>query len=157
MNSMRRDRLIQEREHDPYKARRSLPEPTVCTECGATFREGRWTWTPAPADAHRALCPADQRVRDQYPAGFVTLRGEFLEQHREEILGLARNIEEREKAQHPLNRIMGVEDAEGETVVTTTNAHLARTIGEAIHSAYQGTLDYHYAQEESLIRVLWER
>ena len=155
---MRRDRLIHEREHDPYKARKSLPEPTVCTGCGATFREGRWTWIPAPADAHRALCPADQRIRDQYPAGYVTLRGDFLKQHRAEILGLARNIEEREKAQHPLNRIMQVEDGgDSEIVVTTTNAHLARTLGEAIHSAYQGKLDFHYVEQDSLIRVLWER
>jgi hypothetical protein len=38
----RRDRLIHEHVHDPYKTRLQLPEPTVCPQCGAVFHEGRW-------------------------------------------------------------------------------------------------------------------
>jgi hypothetical protein len=43
----RRDRLIREHVHDPYKTRLKLPEPTVCPQCGAVFNEGRWHWAPA--------------------------------------------------------------------------------------------------------------
>jgi hypothetical protein len=41
--------------------------------------------------------------------------------------------------------------------VTTTDIHLARGIGDALHSAYKGELEYHYNKEENLLRVEWRR
>lgn len=154
---MRHDKRIAQREHDSYKNRAHLADPTVCPECGATYHTGRWTWSPGPADAARALCSACQRIRDRYPAGIVTLRGGFLAKHRDEILALARNVEEREKSAHPMNRIMAVEEEGDATVVTTTDSHLARALGSAVHSAYKGEVKYDYADEQTLLRVTWER
>ena len=55
----RKDRLILERIHDPYKAKRKLPEPTVCPGCQAVLREGRWQWAKSwPESSHRELCQA---------------------------------------------------------------------------------------------------
>lgn len=153
----RRDRLIRERNHDPYKPKAKLREPTVCTECAATFREGRWTWSAAPADAYRQLCPACQRIRDDYPAGTLRLEGEFLAGHESDILGLIRNVEEREKKDHPLKRIMEIQGDDDGVTVTTTDPHLARTMGEAVQHAYQGDLDFRYADGESLLRASWRR
>ena len=45
----RKDRLIREQIHDPYKTRLKLAEPTVCSQCGAVFLKGRWQWAPRPA------------------------------------------------------------------------------------------------------------
>jgi NMD protein affecting ribosome stability and mRNA decay len=153
----RRDRLIREYEHDTYKAPGRLPDPTACPDCGATFLKGRWTWKAAPVGAHEAPCPACHRTRDRFPAGTVTLSGPFLAEHRDEILGLVRNHEEREKKQHPLQRIMQIEtDPEG-VKITTTGTNLARGIGQALYRAYAGELDYHYADEERSLRVHWRR
>jgi hypothetical protein len=96
-------------------------------------------------------------VRDHFPAGLVELQGEFLALHRDEVLRLARHHEAREKAEHPLERIMDVEDVEGGLRITTTDIHLARDIGEALHSAYKGELAYHYNKDENLLRVHWAR
>ena len=150
----RRDRLIREREHDTYKAREKLSDPTSCTDCGAVYRQGRWAWGSAPGDAQHVVCPACQRTRDRYPSAYLTLSGEFLRGHRDEILGLARNVEAREKEDHPLTRIMDVSDKPGATVITTTSPQLARSIGEALHAAYGGDLDYRYADP---LRVSWKR
>ena len=155
--SKRRDRLIREREHDPYKVRAKLPDPTACPDCGAMYRAGRWIWGAPPVDANRERCPACQRVRDDYPAGILTLRGTFPSAHRDEILGLARNVEEREKAEHALKRIMAIRDDADEIVITTTDSGLARNIGDALHDAYDGELDYAYTDEGSLLRVTWSR
>jgi hypothetical protein len=153
----RRDRLIQEREHDPYRARRKPPEPTACPTCGAVYRGGRWRWGASPADAHRELCPACQRIRDGYPAGYVTLGGPFAAAHRDEILALARHVEEREKQDHPLQRIIAMQADGEEWVVTTTDPHLARAIGHAVYAAYGGELGVHFAPEQPLARVSWRR
>ena len=154
---VRRDRLIQDPRHDAYKSRLKLPEPTVCPECGAVFHQGRWQWSAKPVEAHTELCPACHRIHDQFPAGFVIVNGPFFREHRDELLHLARNEEEREKAEHPLKRIIKIEDQEDGTLITTTDIHLARGIGEALHHAYQGELEYHYNEQENLLRVFWER
>lgn len=152
----RHDRLLQEQVHDAYKASGKLSEPTVCPQCGSVFRSGRWQWGDAPAGAHSAICPACHRIQDQFPAGFVTLQGPFFLSHKEEILHLVRNHEKRERTDHPLQRIISVEEQADGVVVTTTDIHLARGVGEALHHAYQGELEFHYNPQENLLRVHWQ-
>jgi len=151
----RHDELFEERVHDAYKAKGKLHEPSACSQCGAVFHQGRWQWLEAPADAHRTICPACHRIHDDFPAGFLTLKGEFMRTHHDEIMNLVRNHEKHERAEHPLKRIMAVEEKAGTTLVTTTDIHLARGIGEALHHAYQGELEYHYNPEQNLLRVNW--
>jgi NMD protein affecting ribosome stability and mRNA decay len=154
---LRREELRDELVHDSYKSKKKLREPTRCPECGAVYHDGRWQWLPAPAGAHEEICPACHRIRDRFPAGYVTLKGEFFRSHRDDIVHLARNREQHEKAEHPLERIMAVDDVDDGVLITTTDTHLARDIGEAVHAAYKGELEYHYNKEENLLRVLWTR
>jgi NMD protein affecting ribosome stability and mRNA decay len=153
----RRDRLIKELDHDPYHSKLKIVEPTACPECGAVFVRGRWSWDEAPADAHQQPCPACQRINDRVPAAFLTLSGDFLKEHKDEIINLVHNYEQREKAEHPLKRIMGSEETADGLEFTFTDAHLARGIGDAIHNAYEGDLDYEYTKEDIMLRVSWSR
>ncbi len=153
----RKDRTVQEYEHDPYKARGKPKEPTACLQCGAVFHKGRWTWGAKPPQAHEALCPACHRIHDKYPQGILTITGPFLIDHKEEILGVVRNTEAKEKAEHPLSRIMSIEQQGGGLVVATTDTHLSRRIGETLHHAYEGNCSFHYDEGEQFIRVKWER
>ncbi len=154
----RRDRLVEDTRHDPYRADQKFPDATKCPVCGAVYREGRWRWLEESQAAGESLCPACQRIEDQYPAGILELRGPFLAEHREEILNLLTNLEARERAEHPLKRLMEISPV-GEAVlrVTTTDSHLARAMGEALQHAYQGALDYQYSEGENLIRASWQR
>jgi hypothetical protein len=154
---IRRDRLIQEAVHDNYKNKGKLHEPTLCTECGAVFAGGRWQWLPKPEKGEQTRCPACHRINDHFPAGYVTITGDFIEAHEQEILQLIRNHEAHEKTEHPLQRIMNIEKTKVSTVVTTTDIHLARGIGDALHHAWQGELEYHYNAEQNLLRVNWSR
>lgn len=154
---LHKDRKIKEVVHDPYKGRAKPVEPTVCPDCGGVFHEGRWQRLPAPAQAHRELCPACHRIRDRFPAGYVLLEGEFLNAHRDEIVHLLRNVERRENAEHLLQRIMDITSEDGGLTITTTDPHLARALGEAVHHAYRGELELHYSPEQNLLRVHWAR
>ena len=143
--------------HDPYKTRLKLPEPTVCPACNAVFQGGRWQWAETPADANQAACQACNRIADKIPAGVVTLSGDFLAENRSEILNLARNQETLEKGAHPLHRIMKIESGANRVTINTTDIHLPRRIGEAVHRAYSGELDFQYDQGEYFLRVNWHR
>lgn len=152
---VRHDRLIQEDVHDPYMTKGKLEEPTVCPQCKAVYSEGRWHWGSHPKIAHEALCPACHRVKDKFPAGFVTLEGEYFKSHHGEIMSLVSHEAEREREAHPLKRIMEIQEQDGSVLITTSDIHLAREIGDAVEKAYKGMLEYHYNPQENLLRVHW--
>jgi len=87
----------------------------------------------------------------------VNLTGAFLAAHRDDIVHVVRSHEAKEKAEHALERIMAIEDTRDGILVTTTDAHLARNIAEALHNSFKGELEYHYNKEENLLRVNWSR
>jgi NMD protein affecting ribosome stability and mRNA decay len=153
----RSDRLLKEKRHDVYRETGKWPEATLCTKCGALFNNGRWSWGESPVNANQTICPACRRVSDNLPAGYIELKGTFFQEHSDEILNLIRNIEQQEKGQHPLERIMTITDQDDCTLVTTTGIHLARRIGEALSRSYNGEFSFHYAEDERSIRVYWQR
>lgn len=152
-----RDRIYDDKRHDPYQATRKYHEPTLCDDCGAVFQNGRWQWASAAQGAHREHCPACRRIRDRLPAGVVTLAGAFLGAHRDELLRLVRREAEHERQEHPLNRIMAVNDGPDEIVVTTTDIHTPRRIGAALERAYDGRVETRYGEDEYTLHVHWRR
>jgi NMD protein affecting ribosome stability and mRNA decay len=142
---------------DPYRHASKPPEPTVCPECKAIFTEGRWAWGDAPDEANEQLCPACQRIQDRFPAGYVTIKGSFFEEHRDEIVSLIENHEKKEKAERPLQRIMAIDKKRDGLEITTTDSHLARGIAEALQGAYKGELKLRYSRDENLLRATWRR
>jgi NMD protein affecting ribosome stability and mRNA decay len=153
----RLDHVLESMETDVYGQKGKLADPTACSDCGAVYHRGRWVWMAAPADAAQTKCPACRRRADDYPAGIVTLSGDFAREHADEIRGLIAHVEEREKKEHPLKRIMAIERDGDALVVKTTNARLARGIGEALEHAYKGDLDYRFTEAENVLRVDWKR
>lgn len=153
----RRDRLIQEANHDPYRTDSKMSSPAVCPDCGAVFLRGRWTWETAAPESASHVCPACQRIREQVPAAFLTLEGSFLVKHRDEIMGLIANLQREQEKEHPLKRIMSVKEQDSATTLELTDPHLARGIGEALHRAFGGELEYNYNKGETLLRVAWRR
>ena len=131
--------------------------PACCPDCGAIYRRGRWRWEEVPAAARTLQCPACWRVRTRDPAASVTLSGEFLASHRDQIVARVRACERAENRTHPLQRIIALSAAGKGLRVTTTDPHLARRIGDALYAAYKGELEYRYNEKDDLLRVSWCR
>ncbi|MBV9203768.1 MAG: ATPase [Alphaproteobacteria bacterium] len=140
---------------DPYQQRGKLHNGTLCPQCGAVYHEGRWRWAPASGGADKSLCAACRRINDNLPAGILKLRGIFGQQQTDEIVRLARHQEDAEKQEHPLNRIIGVEEEEEAIVIKTTDIHLPRRIGAAVRRAFHGRLTEDFDAAGYLVRVTW--
>ena len=110
-----------------------------------------------PQAGHIALCPACKRIRDKLPAGEITLEGSFVHAHQVELVHLVRNEAEHEGKEHPLNRIMQLDEGTDQVLVLTTDIHLPQRIGEALKRAYDGELEMHYGHDEYTVRVHWRR
>lgn len=152
-----RDRIFDDKRHDPYQPANKYVEPTRCTQCGAVYERGRWRWGSAPDGAHLVMCPACHRVRDKLPAGLLTIEGRYVAEHRSELVRIARNEAEHEAKEHPMHRIMRIDEREGRVEISTTDIHLPQRMGEALERAHHGELDVKYASDEYSVRVNWHR
>jgi NMD protein affecting ribosome stability and mRNA decay len=154
----RRNKGIKQQRHDVYKQKGKLSEGSICTTCGVVFSKGRWVWDYQGETSKQITCPACQRIKDGYPAGFIELSGAFYNQNRDEIINLVRNVEGSHMTEHPMQRIISIHPGEeGGTVIETTGVHLARRIGDSISRAYQGEYSFTYADNYNRIRVQWAR
>jgi len=150
--------LLQEQNHDPYRAQEKLRQATTCPQCGARYRNGRWTWPESDSPAFRSeLCPACRRINDDYPAGEIRLSGSFLIGHADEVLATVQHVAEQERRQHPLHRIMAVETDDEDVVILTTDIHLPHRLAHALRDAWGGAVSQHYDPAGYFARARWER
>jgi hypothetical protein len=153
----RKDRLIKDNRKDVYIDQIVLKETAACTQCNAVYYNGRWTWKTTDQITTKTTCPACRRINDNYPAGFIEIKGNFFQMRSTDILNLINNTEQLEKNERPLERIISITNKGDKTVITTTGIHIARRIGEALNRSYQGNFLFQYADGEKSIRVFWER
>lgn len=154
----RKDRLIQDYVHDPYFNKTRLHDPSVCEKCKVVYHGGVFEWAgKVPKDAEKMTCPACRRIEDSFEGGIVSLEGAFLMRHRQEIMNIIKNAEATQKAHRPLERVMKINDSPDRIEILTTYEHLARSIGEAVNSAYKGELDLQYVEGKKYVRVHWRR
>lgn len=156
-NIRRMDRLLREERHDHYLDEHKPEEPATCPDCGAIRKDGRWAWGKASPGAPAKVCPACRRTRDEYPAGIVTLSGDFVQTHGSDLRNLILSVEKAESEEHPIERIMKMFEDNGDLVIWTTGTHVANRIGRALHKAYEGDLSLVYPPGEQAIDVRWRR
>jgi hypothetical protein len=155
---VRQDRLLQDDIHDPYFVKQRYRDPSMCEKCNVVFRNGAFEWVKKlPANASRIICPACRRMEDKFEGGVVTLEGDFLSQHKSDILNIITNTEKAELTSRPLERIISLTDQGNKVEIQTTYEHLARRIGEAIHKACKGELAVQYPGGQKYARVFWRR
>ena len=139
-------------------------ETAYCRKCGVFYRNKRWTVDAAElekikgeAGASTLVCPACQRMEDDNPAGIVTLKGDYLLEHEDEILNALKHAEAKWRASNPLGRIMEIRQEKDLMAIATTDDKLAQKLGREIYKAHKGNLHYQWNEDEELVRVSWTR
>jgi len=150
---------------DPYLPRGANQEISVCEGCHSVYKNKRWYDDPDLYDAavkipdtFTTVCPACLKIRDNFPGGIVTLKGDYVLPHKQDLINLIKNEEARARGFNPLERIMFVRESEyGKLVISTTNEKLAQRLGRAIKKAFHGKVTYQWSHDNKLARVDWER
>ncbi len=149
---------------DPYLPR-GASKVSVCSGCRAVYMNKRWYVDEAlfisslsSPDIVKLVCPACLKIRDSFPGGIVTLKGDYVLPHKQDLINLIKNEEARARGFNPLERVMSIkENGHGSLVVSTTNEKLAQRLGRAIKKAFHGEVTYQWSHDNKLARVDWER
>ncbi|MDT8441379.1 MAG: BCAM0308 family protein [Desulfuromonadales bacterium] len=149
---------------DPYLPETGLREPSVCQSCHALYRQKRWQLDPqevkrleTSSEVYWVTCPGCQKAAENYPEGILTLRGDYLWNHEQEIRNILTNETERVTARNPVARIMQVTAVEDALVIETTEQKLAEHLGRALSRAHSGDLQVEWSGAPRICRVNWER
>ncbi|RJR16528.1 MAG: ATPase [Nitrospiraceae bacterium] len=149
---------------DPYLISEAVIGMAVCRKCHAVFMNKRWTLNEAlyekkmdEKSTRKVVCPACRKVKDKFPGGVVRIKGEFLAEHKSEIMNLIKNEEQRAKGFNPLERIMSISNIKSGIEIMTTNEKLAQRIGKRLQKTYQGRVYYKWSDDTKLLRAEWER
>lgn len=62
-----------------------------------------------------------------------------------------------EAREHPLARIIDIDERGKQTVVTTTDLRLAHRIADAVQHAHRGEMNVKFSQDEYRVRIHWSR
>jgi NMD protein affecting ribosome stability and mRNA decay len=152
------------RSEDPY-----LPvegqEASLCSTCKAIYQSKRWFFDEKLAGklagtdkVKEVTCPACRKIKDRYAEGVLTLSGEFLQDHKAEILTLLKNEAARVAGRSVADRIISMtEEGKDKLVIETTTEKLAQHLGRAVYRAYKGDLDFRWSEMNKFVRVYWSR
>lgn len=151
-----RPRGVTSRRPSVYRRAAKAAGGLVCKDCGIIQHAGEWYFGAPPlARLTTGRCPACRRVADKYPAGTLRVPTSFLAGRQRDVLRLVRNIAAAEKLEHPLERLMTIEEADGHMVVTTTGIHLARALAHKLAKQFHRKPRFRYADGEELVFVEW--
>lgn len=148
---------------DPYLQKISPGDMAVCKRCAAVYHNKRWSLDKKLKTRStgkrkiEVLCPACQKIKERFAEGFVTIKGGFVKEHKEEIINLIRNKEQRAMHNNPLDRIIEIKEKRGSIEVATTTDKLAQRLGQVIKKAFSGEVEYKWSSDTKLTRVVWTR
>ena len=152
------------RVEDPYRLEEGH-EAAVCGQCHALYQGKRWFFDEklfkrlaGSPKMREVTCPACRKIEDRYPEGILTLSGEFLSQHRAEIVQLLEKEAARVSSRSVLDRVIQMTpEGKDKLTVETTTERLAQRLGRAVYRAYKGDLQFRWAEMNKFVRVYWSR
>ncbi len=136
-----------------------------CPRCGAVYDGHRWIPEPdaelkrdlAKKSHEMRLCPGDVRLQKRQVEGIVTLKGAFMESHRDEIANLVNRVAREGRRRNVSARIFEVVEDDRGIVIETSDEHLAERMGKEVQKAFKGNLEIKWQEKDTFARVVWQR
>ncbi len=154
-------------ESDAYKNALVYKDMSICNKCHNIYHNKRWVHDnelynsilKKKEEINYTICPACLKIETKFYNGVVELSGNFLFEHKSDILNLIRNTVERADYIDPLEKIENIEEDDKKKIITiyTTSEDLAQRIGRNVEKAYNGDIDYSFSERDLLLRVYWKR
>ncbi len=151
------------RVNEPYELAAGQ-EAAACTECHALYQGKKWAFDEPQYDklvgagkVRPVLCPACKKIKDHYVEGYLTLSGEFLVGHKEEIVQLIEKEAAKVGNRSFDDRIVLIAPEKDKVMVETTTEKLAQHLGRTIYKAYKGDLKFQWSEPNRFVRVYWNR
>ncbi|MCK5236821.1 MAG: hypothetical protein KAR06_07530, partial [Deltaproteobacteria bacterium] len=78
---------------DPYLNVEAPADNSICSGCEALFHNKHWRFPEEEElkelkGAPRVSCPACKKISDGYAGGYVTIKGDFQKEHKDELITL---------------------------------------------------------------------
>jgi len=139
-------------------------EAAACAQCHALYQGKRGffdeklyeQWSGAN-QVREVVCPTCRKIKDHYPEEILTLNGEFLARHQDEIVGLLKKEVGQVSERNVQERIMQMGPDGDQLVVETTAEKLAQHLRRTIYKAYKGDLNFRWSEMDKFVRVYWSR
>lgn len=136
-----------------------------CPKCGAVYNGRRWIPKPDSRTVKKYVddkcndetCPGCLRIERGQIEGIVTLKGGFLDRHEDEIWNVVNRVAKNKEQRNVSSRILDINKDDENTVIQTTDEHLAERVGKELQKAFKGNLEMKWQEGGALVRVLWER
>lgn len=138
----------------------------VCPDCLSVYYDKHWH-APSFFGGKRAVrsaalvsercieCKVRANARgSRVFAGEVTLKGDFTDEERAELLRLVRNVGKRAVRRDPQDRIVRIDSTRASVKIFTSENQLAVAIGKQLHRARKGTtLTIIWSHDDKPVRV----
>lgn len=148
---------------EPYELEEGQ-EAAVCQECHALYQSKRWFFDEKLYDqladtskVRQVVCPTCRKIKDHYVEGYLTLSGDFLVEHKDEIVTLLQKEATKVGQRSFDDRIIQMVPEGDKLVVETTTEKLAQHLGRTIYKAYKGVLSFQWSEPNKFVRVYWAR
>ena len=149
---------------DPYMPRKGFPEPAICPSCQAIYHKKRWVMDEKllydikkHPEVKYHKCPACRKIEDHFAMGLIELSGDFVIEHKADLINLIKSEEKRAMEKNPLERIISIDRKNDKIEVAVTTDSLALRIGRVLERAYKGKSDYKFRSGDKYVTVHWKR
>lgn len=147
-----------------YQAVEDRPGTLVCPRCRAISLQKRWFLDDALYDklrrdpeAQLVRCPGCERVERGIYEGRVVLRGDWIVDHKDEVINLIKNQESEARQTNPFSRIGVIKDQGNQLELYVTTQWLAVRIGKELRKAHKGELQIDHLPQQKFSLVTWHR